>query len=268
MWLLSLIALWLCRALMQDYFAALLWLATLLAYGLFWFSLMYFLITFRQNSAFNAISAIGVWLFFLVIIPAVLNIIATQKYPVNTTTLAGLVRRTSLENEDDEQEAKAVLEEFFEHFPKYAETKHLIDQNLLSKTYAAFTTLKDVHSEKAVKLYQEKVKQRNQWLFQYRFISPASNTQVLFNQIAHTDFQAFLEFQQGLKTFHAQISGFYFKKLFWNQKITVEDYQQMPHYKLKAYPNNTSPVFYGILSLLGISFFFLGIARLLIKYTS
>lgn len=210
--------------------AALFWMLNVILYSAFWFALVFFIVSFKMNSSFTAITAAGVWLLVLIVIPAVLNVVATTKYPVDTTSLAEITRRTGLKNENDKNEAKAVINEFFEHQPEFKGPDSLLNVNPLAKAYAAFTSLKDIHNKKDVDNYIKSIHQRNHWVAQFQWINPAVNMQEIFARIAKTDLDTYHEFHDAIIVFHKEIKDFYFKKLFFEQPLQFEDYKQLPSF--------------------------------------
>jgi len=239
----------------QNFIPAVAWLASVVVYCVFWFGLLFFIISFRRNSAFNAITSAACWLLFLIVIPAILNVIVNVKYPLNSVTLAGLTRRTGLENENDEKESKEVIMEFLSHKPELAASDSLINNNMLAKAYAAFTTLKDMHGEQKVNEYNTQVARRNQWTSKFHGLSPAVNTQEVLTHITETDLNTFLHFQSALSDFHTEITDFYFSRLFWDKTITLEDYDKLPEFKMPVITNRWSKVCHGIAKTLAAAAF-------------
>ena len=217
----------------ENQLPALLWILGVVIYNAFWFSLLFLIVSYRRNSPFNAITAAGCWLFFLIVIPSVLNIVVTTRYPLSSTELAGLTRRTGLENENDEQEAKEVILEFLAHKPELAGSDSLIDNNRLAKAYAAYTSLKDIESQHEVDRYNGQVRKRNILANRFHWINPAVSMQDVFTHIVHTDLNTFLRFQDALAIFHEKITDFYFRKLFWDQRIHREDYSKLPAFHME-----------------------------------
>lgn len=231
------------------------WLVGVVLYSVFWFSLMFLIISFFRSSAFNAICAAGCWLLFLLIIPAVLNVWMTAKFPVDTTHLAELTRRTGLENENDEKEQAEVLSEFLKYNPQYKTSDSLLYNNRPAKVYAAFTALKDSHSKKDVDEYKQQIAKRNQWVNQFLWVNPAVNMQDAFALISKTDLTTFLDYQSALTTFHKKITSFYFNRLFWDKPIAKEDYSKRPVFKMKENDDRWEMVLYSFLKISTISIF-------------
>ncbi|WP_103071809.1 DUF3526 domain-containing protein [Aquimarina sediminis] len=217
----------------ENGLAALFWLLSVIIYCAFWFAVLFCIISFKMNSSFTAITAAGVWLLFLIVIPAILNVWVSTKYPLDSISLAEITRRTSLENEDDDNEAKEVIHEFLEHKPNLRGSDSLLHNNTLAKAYAALTSLKDIHHKKDVDAYNNQVYQRNQKIADLHWINPAVNMQGIFIHIAKTDLNTFHQFHTSIESFHSKISDFYFQKLFWDKQIREEDYSQLPSFTIK-----------------------------------
>ncbi len=244
----------------ENLVPAMAWTAGVLAYFSFWFALMFLIASLRKSSSFNAITAIACWLLFLIVIPAILNVVVTTKYPLSSTALAGLTRRTGLEDENDEAEVREVIMEYLAHKPQLAGSDSLINDNMMAKGYAAFTSLKDINSQKLVDQYNEQVANRTSWTSRYHWLSPAVNMQEVLAQIAETDLHTFLRFQDALADFHGDITDFYFSRLFWNRPILLEDYHNRPVFQMTETSNRWSSVGLGLgkILLAAALTFFLG----------
>ncbi|MEN7548762.1 DUF3526 domain-containing protein [Rapidithrix thailandica] len=225
---------------------AIAWILAVVVYCIFWFGLMFLIVSLRKSSSFNAITAAGSWLLLLIVIPAVLNVIVTVKYPLSSATLAGLTRRTGLENEDNKEESRKVIAEFIAHEPTLKGSERLMENNMLPKAYAAFTSLKDIHSREEVNHYNAQVAKRNAWTSRFHWLSPAVNMQEVLARIAKTDLNIFLHFQEALADFHRDITDFYFTRLFWDKPILLEDYSRLPAFKMPAVKGRWTTIYLGL----------------------
>ncbi len=215
----------------ENWVPAIAWLTGVAIYCSFWFALMFLIVSFRRSSSFNAVTAVACWLLFLIVIPSILNVFVATKYPLNSTTLAGLTRRTGLENDDQEEVLREVIMDYLAHKPALAGSDSLIKNNMAAKAYASFTSLKDINSQREVDLYNDQVVKRNDWTARFHWLSPAVNMQEVLAQIAKTDVNTFLAFQGALAHFHEDITDFYFTRLFWDKPISLEDYSLLPAFK-------------------------------------
>ncbi len=244
----------------NNHLPAISWLMSVVTYCAFWFGLIFLIISFRKNSAFNAITAVGSWLLLIIIIPSLLNVIVTIKYPLNSVTLADLTRRTGLENENDEEESRQVIMEFIAHKPELSGSENMINNNIMAKAYAAFTSLKDINNQAKVDHYNAQVAKRNTWTSQFYWLSPPVSMQDVFAHIAHTDLHTFLYYQDALAIFHEEITDFYFSRLFRDKPILLEDYNSLPTFKIIPYEGRWNQVWWGIgrATLLALIIFAIG----------
>lgn len=245
---------------------ALAWIGAVVLYCSLWFTIMFFVVSFRKGSSFNAITAAGCWLFFIIVVPAVLNAIVSTKYPLNSSSLAGLTRRTGLENDDDKEEARAVIMEFFTHKPELADSEDLLVNNLMPKAYAAFTTIKDINNQQLVDDYNNQVARRNAWTARFHWLSPSVSLQEVLTHIVQTDLKTFLLFQDGLADFHSKITDFYFTRLFWDKPIVLEDYENLPSFDMPESNDQWQTIYVGmskigLMSLMAFAFGYIKMGR-------
>jgi len=210
-----------------------LWVLAVLCYLSFWFALMFFLISLKRNSSLTSICAASLWLLFLIVMPAVLNAYANIMYPIDNTTLADVTRRRSIENEDDPNEAKAIIREYLHKRDDLKGADSLMNINTMAKTYASFTALNDNHHRKEVLAYYNQIALRQKKIAQFRWLNPAVNTQGILNKIVETDSKVFQSFYHSIENFHKDITKFYFNRLFLNKNISFEDYNTLPEFNLK-----------------------------------
>ncbi len=227
-----------------------LWLCTVLAYFTFWFSVVFIIISSNKNSSFNAIVGIGCWLFFLIIIPALINILITVTMPLNSNVLSGISRRMGVFNEDVEENHKVVIREFLKKRPDFNYGNTMYIKNLQGKGHAAFTVLNDEKSRKMVDVYQKQVAHRDAIATKFNIINPAVNAQNIFDSITEANLYAFQKFYSDVVYFHHRLVNFYYPKIFSDRNFIKTDYQQAPKFvepksrSLKMYS------FTGILELL------------------
>lgn len=244
----------------ENLVPAMAWMSGVLVYCGFWFALMLLIVSFRKSSSFNALTAVACWLLFLIVIPSILNVFVTTKYPLNSATLAGLTRRTGLENDDQEEVRREVIMEYLAHKPALAGSDSLIKDNMAAKAYAAFTSLKDIDSQREVDHYNDQVVKRNKWTASFNWLSPAVNMQDMLAHVAETDVNTFLHFQASLVDFHEDITDFYFTRLFWGKPILLDDYAKLPTYKEQEVKGRWKTVWLGLgkIAIAGVLAFLFG----------
>ncbi|GAA4005476.1 DUF3526 domain-containing protein [Hymenobacter fastidiosus] len=227
-----------------------LWLLTVLAYCAFWFALVWLIVSFNRNSAVNALTAVGLWLLFLLVVPSVLSAALAVVRPVDSAPLATLVRRAAMDNEDSEPAVRAVIRTYLRQHPGLAPPGDTLFQpNLPAKGYAAHFQLTAQRQKPLVDEYLRAIAARETLAARFSLLNPAVNTQNLLSQLAGTDLPSYLRFFNALPAFHRRIVGFYFPRLFRNQPITAADYAARPTFQAPA-PTGAG-VAAGLLELLG-----------------
>ena len=104
-----------------------------LAYMLFWFALA-FLINLRVGSSSkNAISLIGLWVLFVLLVPSVLNQLSTTLYPIPSRTLM-INDMRSLKAETIKKQDE-ILDNFLRDHPEYAINDTTQSQRILPPIY-------------------------------------------------------------------------------------------------------------------------------------
>lgn len=237
---------------------ALLWLLSLFVYCSLWFGLLFLIISFKKSSAFNAMLGAGFWLLFLIITPSLVNTISTIKYPLNSTELAGLTRRISLENEDDENEAAEVISEYLALSQDLRKNDSPpTDNNTMAKAYAALNSLKDINSKPLVDQYYNQIQKRTTWAERFNWINPSVNYQDVLTKIAYSDTETYLSFNTEIEHFHEDVTHFYFEKLFLDKPITSYDYEQKPRFDFSVdHKQQVTNAVFGISQILLVTLFF------------
>jgi ABC-2 type transport system permease protein len=236
-----------------------LWLLTVLVYCGFWFALVWLLVSFNRSSAVNALTAVGLWLLLLLVVPSLLNAALAVVRPVDSSRLATLVRRTGIDNEEHEPTVRAVVRTYLRQRPDLAPPAHdtLFQPNLLYKGYAAYAQLNSQRQKPLVDEYLRAIAAREALAARFNLVNPAVSTQNLLSQLAGTDLPAYLRFFNSLPAFHRRIVDFYYPRLFANQPLTAADFAARPTFRAPL-PTGAG-VGVGLLQLLAVAAVLFGI---------
>ncbi|MGY3089904.1 ABC-2 type transport system permease protein [Hymenobacter sp. UYAg731] len=208
-----------------------LWLLTVVSYCAFWWAVVWAVASFNRDSAVNALAGVGLWLLFLLVLPAGLSAALAVWRPVDSAALAPLVRRRSLDNEQDERAVRAVVRRYLRQHPGLAPPADTLFQpHLLTKAYAAFTQLTDHDNQALVANYLQAVTERDALAARFNVVNPAVHTQNLLSQTARTDLGSYVDFLGQIPAFHQRIVAFYYPHLFRNQVFALADYAHRPHF--------------------------------------
>lgn len=204
------------------------WFLITISYASTWFALTLLINAFNKNSAFNAIASLGIWLLFLVIIPAIINLAVTREKLVDPTKLTEFIRRQQGSGET-KQEKLALLNHFYERYPQYRNTDTSAGNAFLDfQAYSAFVTLQDDEARPAVNAYYQKVWARYQQTANCNLINPAVNAQNLLNIVGRSGLEDAFSFRIAIEKFHRQLCHFCFEPLFTGRMMTRTDFKKIP----------------------------------------
>jgi ABC-2 type transport system permease protein len=204
------------------------WLLITISYATTWFALTLLVNAFNKSSAFNAIASLGLWLLFLVVIPAIINLAMTREKMVDPTKLTEFIRRQQGLGES-KQEKLALLGRFYQRYPQYRNTDTSAGNNFLDfQAYSAFVTLQDDEARPAVNAYYQKIWERYENTAAFNLINPSVNTQNLLNIVAHSGLEDAFAFRKAIEQFHRQLCHFCFEPLFAGRMMTRADFKQIP----------------------------------------
>ena len=243
--LLSLIAGGINKSLIDSLFLS--WLVVAVLYVAVWCSIALLIASFNRSSPVNAVILLGVWLFFLIMVPAFLNAVSVNKYPINQTLISDAIRRIQLDETEHGQE-----EMFAKYYKLYPEYKDYHIQTLynLAKLYAMGGELRDKENKPLIDSYYELIKERDNYVNAFNIVSPALQTQQLFNYISGSDIQYYLDYNSQLAAFHKKLYLFYADPLYKNKTLTIQDYANHPKFSMQTEVRWTT-IYIGILILLG-----------------
>lgn len=241
----------------------LVWVGIVFAYLMFWFAVLFLLISFNKTSTFNAMIGISIWLLLLIALPASLNIVISVTKPMNSAILSGISRRTGVLDEENDENQKRVIQEYLLQHPKL-NFKGVFDQNLSAKGFAAYTELNDQKSAKLVAQFQRRILEREGSARFFDPINPAVSTQSMLDHIAGADLLSFQHFYAEVKGFHARLVAFYYPKLFADKNLTISDLKAAPRFTFSPRPIDKGFLLRGSnLILISISLlFFIGLKNI------
>jgi ABC-2 type transport system permease protein len=260
-WLLSLIG-FISSALLISFdpLAAILWIPSISVYLFFWFAVIHFIIRLNKSSVQNALYLLGMWCFFLMLLPALCNAIVRLYYPVPLKTDAAVALR---ENSEAiwALPRKLLIDTFYLNNPKY---KHLradsdTSENS-SKRFAAYYDLLGRRMTQVVKHYNQYPDKQNAAANNASWINPAMKTQYILNGIAETGLKDYRSYEDQVNAFQKTWVDFMNDYIISDKKLTLSDLKNLPEFKLKPIANKNQQNLRGISYLFGFSLLIILIA--------
>jgi len=225
----------------------LLWLGVVILYCLFWFGVAFLVAALQKNSAFNAVTLLGIWLLLTIIIQALLNVYISVKQPA-AEALALTIKQREVVHGGWDQPKKETLEKFFALYPQWRDTTE-IKERFVWRWYYAFHHLGDVAVQDLAKAYRSSLQEREQLVQTLNVLSVPVNVQGIFNALAGSDLPAHLAFLQSATHYHDALREFYYPFLFRQVAFTHSDYAKEPRHSFTSIPDYKA-AFNGLLKLL------------------
>ncbi|WP_299215034.1 DUF3526 domain-containing protein [uncultured Aquimarina sp.] len=203
-------------------------------YILFWFTVSFFIISFKKSSGFNALLLLSVWLVLIILLPAGINAYVTSKYPVPEALSTAIAQRDGYHVKWD-TDKRATIEKFYQHYPQFKKYEYPTDGfNWL--WYYAMQQMGDDDSKKERDAFNKKIKLRENKSSQIASVIPNMHLQLAFNQLAGTSMSQQLEYLNATDAFHEKLRLFFYPKIFEGQLADTVNWSQFvpEYYKAKT----------------------------------
>ena len=207
-----------------------LWFFVTSTYLLFWFSICWLIIASRKSSRINALILLGVWLFLTLILPALVNKMASLKHPMPLRTeLVSSQRETMLHTW--EMPIPQLLEKFYKNNPQYLKLKSPADTSTYgNKRFVAYYDLLGKRMNKNVKKKKNAAEVHNSWLSQMAWFNPVAQIQSLLNATAQTGLSDYLYYQKQTVFFQDQWVKLMNSYLLSDRKLTLNEVKNLPSF--------------------------------------
>lgn len=230
-------------------------LLLVIAYILFWFVVVLFINIFINNSAKNAVSLLAVWVFIILIIPAIIGQLSNVFYPIpSRSKLISEVRE--LKDKVSKKQDK-ILDNYLRDHPEYASNDSSKNYSFWHK-YMASQDLVEDELKPLITSYDVQLEQQQRWIQRWQYSSPAIILQEAFNNLAGTSTLHYQNYRKQTSTFAKEWRNFFVPLLYKNEKFSTNLYSKLPSFEYKA-PKSFS-ILIKLISLCLFSLFFISIA--------
>ncbi len=206
-----------------------LWLAITLIYGAFWFGLALLVNAFGRSAATNAIILAVCWLAFVVVLPSLINVVASTLYPVPSRMAFITAMRT--ETTVAEQQSSESLAQFFQDHPEIAP---------VGDDDANFAMLRVVRDERIAEqlapVMERFVRQQERQQRIVRalgYLSPTLVTHQMLLDAAGTGPARHAAFLEQVDMFQAIWQEHFVPRYFANVGFQSSDYDTMPRFEYR-----------------------------------
>ncbi len=224
------------------------WMALVALYAAFWFALAGFVNLWGRHSASNAMTLLACWLGWVLLVPALVGITASQIYPVpSRLELIGASRAAAAEAAS---QSNGIVAHYYEDHPDLAPRQQPGKPNSFVRTFAV-QELVARRVEPLLARYDAQLQKQQGVVNQLRFLSPAIVTQEAMNDLAGTGTARYRRFSAQANSFHDAYRGYFRPKAFALVPLTSSNYDTIPRFEWREEPSSevAGRVLPGILAL-------------------
>lgn len=202
---------------------------TVTLYLLFWLAMCYWVVSWKKESAVNAISLLTGWVLLNFLLPAVINNFLVAKYPV-PEALATLIRQREGYHARWDTDKKATMEQFYAHYPQYRQYDNSGNPSSWLWYYAMQQAGDDDARKNAADMKQKLVERHQASRAIAQFI-PTLQAQLSLNALAAADMDNQLRFLDSTGHFHEQLRLHFYPLIFESRDGNTENWQKFqPEY--------------------------------------
>ena len=207
---------------------------TAIFYVLFWFALAWWVISLQKSSAQNALLLLMTWVLLTIVIPASVNALVINLYPVPEAYSTVVESRDGYHTKWDLPK-EPTIKKFTDHYPQFVKYKHPEGKSFGWFWYFAMQQLGDDAAAASSKAMKAKLQQRNNFSQTIGYFFPSMHAQLSVNALSRSDLTNYLNFLNQLEAFHEAKRLYFYPKIFDDLPIEDENWADM---KLEYYQDN------------------------------
>lgn len=201
------------------------WACTSLLYVAFWFSVVYAIISLKQNSGVTALALVSAWIVFLVLIPSFINSMRPQEN-AERVELSDAEREFGSHLWDLWQsKTTALADTLFLIKPEWRNYFVKDTETINSVAYSYFDML---HLNQEGRTLDSLAANEQQRLEVFNYINPAYTAQQAFNQIAATELYAFVDYRKAAAAYQKLRSEAIHELRLSARPFTIADFKSYP----------------------------------------
>lgn len=203
-------------------------------YILFWFALTWWIVSLQKSSAQNALLLLLTWVSLTIVIPASVNALVVNLYPVPEAYSSVVESRDGYHTKWDLPK-EPTIKKFTDHYPQFVKYKHPEGKSFGWFWYFAMQQLGDDAAAASSKAMKAKLQQRNNFSQTIGYFFPSMHAQLSVNALSRSDLTNYLNFLNQLEAFHEAKRLYFYPKIFDDLPIEDENWADL---KLEFYQDN------------------------------
>ncbi|HVI48741.1 MAG TPA: DUF3526 domain-containing protein [Chitinophaga sp.] len=227
----------------------LLWLYLALIYLLFWFALCWLIIGFRQSSHWNILCTLGLWLLFVIVIPAAMNSSATLIAPPPLHSELASAQRVCKE-ETWEMPVPALIDSFYQRHPEYHHLRQTGDTaEFGNRRFIAYTDLLGARLNRIMQAHDKSMQRYNKILLRGLYFNPVTQLQHLLYANAESGLANYNDYTMQVNIFREKWIRFMNNYLLFDRRFKEEELDSLPRFSFSGDDAKTRKILIGSISV-------------------
>lgn len=206
-------------------------LALELVYAAFWFGLAVWINARVSSSAANALTLAGLWLGITLVLPGVLNLVATSMYPVPSRIEMISAMRNA--GRSAQTKGSELLARYYEDHPELApEDSGARAGDFATLSYAVQMEI-DKNVQPVLDHFDVQIEKQQRFVDGFCYLSPAVMLQSAMNDLAGTSHHRYRHFVKQSDSFFAEWQQFFLPRIFKKAKLGSQEVEALPKFQFR-----------------------------------
>lgn len=201
-------------------------IAVVVAYGLFWLAVAALVNGFARSAAAAATAAGAVWVFFVLVLPTLLNVVVETLHP--SPSRAELVAESRAAAAEAEKRGTELVSSFYRDHPEMAPAN--MQGDMMSRMLAIQDEVGRA-MDPVKQRFDAAIHEQQRVVDLWRFASPAIAAHEALTDLAGTGYWRHRAFQLQVGTFKDVLHGYYSPKFHKRQPLTKNDLASFPRFE-------------------------------------
>lgn len=171
---------------------------------------------------------VAVWFALAIVIPGGLKVGVDSVISVPDTGELLMTQREAVNDAWDLPVAQT-MEPFIERHPQWAAYTQM-DSTFEWKWYYAFQQVGDQVAEPLLLAYRDGRKQRDELASLLSWLAPPAKVERLFQALAQTDMNAYIDYENQIRSFHHDLRQYYYPKVFKELEYSQSELNKRPKF--------------------------------------
>ena len=209
----------------------LLWSGVGALYLGFWVALAAVVNVTGRDSARNAVALAFLWLVFVILIPAGVQLTAGLLHPVPSR--AELVALEREEVRQVQEQAAAVLAQYYDDHPELLPAGSVDEVDFQTRAFAVNEEVRGRLAPVRAR-YGESLEAQREWIRTFRWLSPTILAYETLIELAGTGDRRVARFEAEVEAFHAEWIAFFEPLIFGDRRLVPEDLDRLPSWEFRG----------------------------------